>query len=55
MERTVEEAPPIVTALEGKEMADANGLTEHLRALLVQHGPAELLRAMSAGGRLFRR
>ena len=51
MERTVEEAPPIVTALEGEEMEDANGLTEQLRALLEQHGPAELLRAVSAGAR----
>ena len=38
-------------ALEGDEMGDANELTEQLRALLVQHGPAELLRAVSVGAR----
>ena len=38
-------------ALEGDEMGDANELTEQLRALFVEHGPAALLRAVSVGAR----
>jgi hypothetical protein len=40
-----------VTALEGEPMNDATKLDEQLRALLDEHGAADLLRAMSASAR----